>query len=234
MSKISRRTFIAAAGSLFTVGRSVVAADARSDAEARSVVAAYAPSDAELRKAFLTAIVDKQREELEKIESDQAALRKRGLGALFVMPPRVIPFLDWDYFYIDRELKWFPNEGIELLSVKVPRGFVTDLASIPRAFWSIIPKTGRYAYPAIVHDYLYWEQRTTRSIADDVFREAMKELDVSPVAREGMWATLRLAGGSAWEANATAKASGEKRILKKFPPDSLMPWSKWQQTTGVF
>ena len=67
MSKISRRTFIAAAGSLFTVGRSVVAADARSDAEARSVVAAYAPSDAELRKAFLTAIVDKQREELEKI-----------------------------------------------------------------------------------------------------------------------------------------------------------------------
>ncbi|ECG8634089.1 DUF1353 domain-containing protein, partial [Salmonella enterica subsp. salamae] len=39
--------------------------------------------------------------------------------------------------------------------IEVPAGFVTDLATIPRIFWSLMPPDGKYAKAAIIHDYLY-------------------------------------------------------------------------------
>lgn len=39
--------------------------------------------------------------------------------------------------------------------IRVPAGFVTDFASIPRAFWVVLPPTGKYGKAAVVHDYLY-------------------------------------------------------------------------------
>lgn len=35
--------------------------------------------------------------------------------------------------------------------IRVPKGFVTDLASIPRALWSVFPPDGDYAKAAVVH-----------------------------------------------------------------------------------
>src|SRR5689334_1061409 len=43
--------------------------------------------------------------------------------------------------------------------IVVPAGFVTDLASIPRAFWGppfFLTPAGQYSRAAIIHDYLYW------------------------------------------------------------------------------
>ena len=59
------------------------------------------------------------------------------------------------------------------ITVQVPVGFATDYASIPRALWSFLPPTGTYAAAAVIHDWLYWTQTTTREEADQVFREAM-------------------------------------------------------------
>src|SRR5262245_55189884 len=67
-------------------------------------------------------------------------------------------FADPIYFLI-KPITWKPNPGQETFqAVTVPVGFVTDFASIPRIFWSALPPDGRYTYPAIVHDYLYWTQ----------------------------------------------------------------------------
>lgn len=35
----------------------------------------------------------------------------------------------------------------------IPKGFKTDLASVPRIFWSVFPPFGRYAEPAVIHDW---------------------------------------------------------------------------------
>ena len=53
----------------------------------------------------------------------------------------------------------------------VPLDFKTDLASIPRTFWSIYsPAKTEYILPAIVHDYLYTcEQTYSREQADNIF-----------------------------------------------------------------
>ena len=69
----------------------------------------------------------------------------------------------------------------KLPSVSVPRGFVTDLATIPRVFFSLLRPDGDYAHAAIVHDYLYWNQEVDRTTADHIFKLAMEDLEVSPV-----------------------------------------------------
>lgn len=37
----------------------------------------------------------------------------------------------------------------------VPKGFVTDFASVPEILQGLIPPTGRYGKAAVIHDYLY-------------------------------------------------------------------------------
>lgn len=51
--------------------------------------------------------------------------------------------------------------------ISVPAGFVTDLATVPCIFWSVMPPDGKYAKAAIIHDYLYNNAlRTKRSQFD--------------------------------------------------------------------
>ncbi len=97
--------------------------------------------------------------------------------------------------------------------ITVPKGFVTDLASIPRAVWSIYPPDGPWVKAAAIHDFLYFTQgdgiwfkrrgvaRATpydRREADDIFREAMEDRGIGGVTRTAIWTAVRLGGGKSW------------------------------------
>jgi len=86
------------------------------------------------------------------------------------------------------------NERIE-----VPVGFITDLASVPRVFWSILPPFGRYDGAAIVHDYLYSIQIFTRSRSDAILLEAMKSEGVGWLTRWTIYLGVRVGGWVAWK-----------------------------------
>jgi hypothetical protein len=62
--------------------------------------------------------------------------------------------------------------------IRVPARFVTDLASVLRAIWPIMPLHGRYAKAAIIYDCLYTTGQVLRLKADNVFLEAIKVLGV--------------------------------------------------------
>ena len=70
------------------------------------------------------------------------------------------------FWYLSRGINWSPGPGQQLPSVSVPAGFVTDFASIPRGLWTALPRDGDYVWAAVVHDYLYWYQTTTKNVAD--------------------------------------------------------------------
>lgn len=87
--------------------------------------------------------------------------------------------------------------------ISVPEGFLTDLASIPRAFWFLFPKAGPYTKSAVLHDWLYYdgqiEGRTiTRGQADGIFRSAMASEGVGRVKRTLVWLAVRAGGGPIW------------------------------------
>lgn len=75
----------------------------------------------------------------------------------------------------------------------VPAGFITDLASIPRVFQSLIPKVDKHMLAAVVHDYLVRQDDFDRRLADRIFLEAMKHLGVNRLRRRLMyWAVAIL------------------------------------------
>lgn len=87
--------------------------------------------------------------------------------------------------------------------IKVPKGFVTDFASVPRIFWNIIPPTGTKRNPvgksAVLHDHAYDKScpiNFTRKEADDLFLEAMKAVGVSKIVRYTLYYCVRWFGKS--------------------------------------
>jgi hypothetical protein len=84
----------------------------------------------------------------------------------------------------------YPSDDV----IRVPKGFVTDLASVPRALWAVFPPHGRYAKAAIIHDYLYDQAIGSKKYADRVFLEAMKVLGVPAWRRTIMYWAARIFG----------------------------------------
>lgn len=78
--------------------------------------------------------------------------------------------------------------------IRVPAGFVTDLASIPRVMWNLLPPHGRYAKAAIVHDYMYASASGPRAKADRIFFEAMRVLKVKMSVALLMYTAVRFFG----------------------------------------
>lgn len=83
----------------------------------------------------------------------------------------------------------------------IPGGFETDLASVPRVFWALIPPQGAYEAAAVLHDYLCVDLAAARRTGrrplvsardtDGLFRRVMREAGVAFVVRWVMWVGVR-------------------------------------------
>ena len=83
------------------------------------------------------------------------------------------------------------------IDIKVPKGFVTDLASVPGICWFFVPKLGKYNKAAVLHDYLYQmvrEDKFSRAIADAIFLEGMEVMEVPCWKRYPMYLMVRVFG----------------------------------------
>jgi len=72
----------------------------------------------------------------------------------------------------------------------VPSGFNTDMASIPRLFWSVLPTYGKYAKSAIIHDYAL--KILSRNKADMIFKTSLKRDNVRPLVITVLYLGVRL------------------------------------------
>lgn len=97
----------------------------------------------------------------------------------------------------------------------IPAGFITDLASIPRALHWLIPVNGQHRAAAILHDYLYVVQTCARHQADALFLDAMTTSGVRWTQRHAMHAAVRVAGGLYWRRNARAFAADPAAYLAR-------------------
>lgn len=83
--------------------------------------------------------------------------------------------------------------------IEVPKGFITDFASVPRIFWIFFPPDGIYTAAAVVHDYLYNVKVLDRKTSDGIFLEAMKVLEAKFYTRYPMYLAVRLFGWIPWK-----------------------------------
>ena len=83
-------------------------------------------------------------------------------------------------------------------TITIPKGFWTDLASIPRVAQLAIEVNGPHRPAAILHDYLYSVKDRSRSEADSLFLEAMELSGVGWFTRWAMYSAVRVGGWVAW------------------------------------
>jgi hypothetical protein len=143
--------------------------------------------------------------------------------------PKFGKFLDRTYYLIE-DLEWTPKVPIPgVTKIVVPKGFVTDFASVPRIFWPILPPDDEYLLAAIVHDWLYWQQLGTKPQADAYLKAGMEELGVTSWKITAVFQGVARLGDSSWKGNSDLKKSGEKRLLTEFPMSGSVRWSDWKK-----
>ena len=101
---------------------------------------------------------------------------------------------------------WLLTDDLVFRSMKlpglfiVPRGFQTDLASIPRIAWAIFPKEDLYDPAAVLHDGGYGNALKTpgderiflvKEWCDSLFLEAMLAVGVPPWRANLMYRAVR-------------------------------------------
>lgn len=100
--------------------------------------------------------------------------------------------------------------------VTVPANFDTDLASIPRWFWTFIsPNYSGFVAPSILHDYLYQcpNYRSRKSI-DEIFYYALIKNGVSMHTAYKMYAAVRLFGRAHYHRENYCIYDDEKKQLE--------------------
>jgi Protein of unknown function (DUF1353). len=145
-----------------------------------------------------------------------------------MVPPIVRPFSGYEAWMLVEPLTY--TIGGTQLSITVPKGFVTDYASVPRALWSVFPKQGVYSEAAIVHDYLYWVQMCSKEQADNIFLIAMKEHDTGFVTRWSMYEGVSKGGQSSWDENRKKRDNGGIRTV----PEKYWPEIRTQGFDAVY
>lgn len=108
-------------------------------------------------------------------------------------PPIVLPGEAPGCYELYRPLRFGLNDT-------VPRGFVTDGASIPRPLWPLIgtPFDPDLLPGAIVHDWMYRFGAWSRAEADHRLRQHLRQWSVGVVRAWLVWASVRLFGWRYW------------------------------------
>ncbi len=136
-------------------------------------------------------------------------------------PAVLSPFGDGSQWVLREDMVFeLTSNDEDTASIKVPKGFVTDLASTPRKVWALYPPFGKYLSAAILHDYLYWTQMCERDQADKIFYHAMKQSHVDLATQAIFLMILKSQGLPAWQQNQQEKANGLVRVV---PADYLDP-----------
>ena len=119
--------------------------------------------------------------------------------------------------------------------ITVQKGFITDLASVPRSFWTIFPPFGVYTPAAVIHDFLYSEYNVTginRTLSDKIFLFIMRELGVGFFKSKTMYRAVRLFGETSWKNKKYNEGYKDKAIID-MTDEAIAYYSYWHKILKI-
>lgn len=98
----------------------------------------------------------------------------------------------------------------------IPKGMITDFASIPRfARVFVSPDETWITVPALLHDALYASEWVDRGVADSLFMQAMKYRRAGFIARWLVYFAVRLGGAFVWLSHDKIKVEKHRVLLQQ-------------------
>ena len=92
--------------------------------------------------------------------------------------------------------------------IVVPKGFLTNGASVPKYIRGIISPTGNLFRAAVVHDYLYATHQLSRRKSDRVFKKIVYDDTQNRLLAYTSYLGIRAVGSSFWNADTKPVLSG--------------------------
>lgn len=141
------------------------------------------------------------------LASTSVSLSAKGTG------PAVVFFADKPWAMLNADYQ----ANAAKVPLVVPKGFVTDFASVPRYLRPLVSTSALMAAGSVVHDYLYWVQSSNcpREQADRAQRRLMEAEGVAAYEARAFHLAVRIFGGRAWRDNRRQKTNG---WIKLVPP----------------
>lgn len=125
------------------------------------------------------------------------------IGGLYLQdvdPDTYVPHLDADSdkFCLHEDFTCvFQGE-----TIVVPKGYYTDLSSVPKMLWWAYPPGLSYGRkPSVVHDYIYSNlyETYTKKFADDLFYAGLIHKGMKPWKAKLCYWAVRAFGRGGWE-----------------------------------
>lgn len=109
-------------------------------------------------------------------------------------------------------------------TVRVPKFFQYDGASVPAPMWQVIgtPFNPRFMIPSVFHDWLYHTHLVKKKEADDLFGRLLIDNGVSKTRAWLMATAVEAAGDAYWE-NDPDDSAYMKRLAKRITDDGRTP-----------
>jgi hypothetical protein len=108
---------------------------------------------------------------------------------------------------------WIVNEDWDCYGYVIPRGFVTDLDSVPHVPIIFVLVKGWARWAALLHDFLYSGTSVTRKLADLLFLRAMLEEGVPSTLAKSMYYAVRALGWRKY--NKKRKIPADDRLRRR-------------------
>lgn len=103
-------------------------------------------------------------------------------------------------FYLQEHFRYRIGSKNSKKIIEVPKGYITDAASIPRVLQPILSPWGKYGKSAILHDFCYRNNPLgTKEASDKLMVEAMEVLGVPSIQIKTIYYGLKIGGGIVWD-----------------------------------
>ena len=105
---------------------------------------------------------------------------------------------DGKHWTLEADFEYYTDINQERVYIRIPSGFRTDFASIPKIFHSFIEDKDKYNKASVVHDWLYNAKMFDRKTSDKIFLEAMLVLGINKFKAYIFYYAVRFFGWIRW------------------------------------
>jgi hypothetical protein len=103
-----------------------------------------------------------------------------------------------DFMYIWKHNGLLKGYFSPIYTIKVPAGYRTDFASIPRIAQGIFNAVNDVAPATIIHDFCYSIELFPRYICDQILLDSLKDNGIGLIRRQIIYNSVRLGGWTSW------------------------------------
>lgn len=115
--------------------------------------------------------------------------------------PLIVEYIDGTNWKLHEEFEFYLKEDKNTI-IKVPKGYVTDFASVPKVLRILAKDFELFNKAAILHDFLYEGKLDyTREECDLIYKDAMQVFGMSERRAHIFYLCVKWFGSSSWWEN---------------------------------